>query len=72
LYLAIRGGIDRVVTSAPLTLWRKSFEINLDLDSVSGRAEGFNLESIRELKSIIEGLDKETKKILSSNARNHL
>jgi len=51
---------------------RKSLEIILDLDSVSGRAKGFNLESIRELKSIIERLDKETKKLLFATARIHL
>lgn len=48
---------------------RKSLEIILDLDSISGRAQGFNLQSIRELKTIIDGLDPSTKHILFSNAR---
>ena len=57
---------ERLVTNRKR---RKSLQVILDLDSVSGRAKGFNLESIRELKSIIEGLGKETKEALFSTAR---
>jgi hypothetical protein len=48
---------------------RKSLEILLDLESISGRAKGFNLASIQELKSIVDHLDPKAKELLFSNAR---
>lgn len=48
---------------------RKSFEVLFNLDSISGRASGFGLEAIRELKGIIGGLDSQMKNILFTTAR---
>jgi hypothetical protein len=48
---------------------RKSLELLLDLDSISGRSLGFTAESIRILKRNIENMDNETKEILMRNAR---
>jgi len=48
---------------------RKSLELILDLDSISGRAKGFNLASIRELKTIMDNMGEDAKRILLSNAR---
>jgi hypothetical protein len=48
---------------------RKSLAALLDLDSISGRASGFNLGTIRELKATINKFDAATKKRLYDNAR---
>jgi hypothetical protein len=48
---------------------RKSLAALLDLDSISGRASGFNLETILELKATIDRFEPDTKKRLYDNAR---
>lgn len=48
---------------------RKSLELLLDLESIGGRARGFDEQSLRELKRIMDGLDEQTKEILLVNAR---
>jgi hypothetical protein len=48
---------------------RKSLTALLDLDSVSAKASGFNLETIQDLKTIVGGLDSKTKKRLFDAAR---
>jgi len=48
---------------------RKSLEALLDLDAVSGRASGFGIDAIQQLKTVVDGLDKKTKKRLFNAAR---
>ena len=48
---------------------RPSLKKLLDLDSLSGNAKGFNLQTIRELKTIVDRLDGIAKEILFKTAR---
>jgi hypothetical protein len=48
---------------------RKSLKTILDLDAISGRAQGFTIEGIRQLKKNMDALDKKTKDILFASAR---
>jgi hypothetical protein len=57
---------ERRVTTRPRS---KALELLLDLDSFRGRAIGFEREAIRELKTVLDNLDKSTKEILFTNAR---
>jgi hypothetical protein len=51
---------------------RKSLTAIIDLEAVSGKASGFTLEAIRELKSLIKGMSPQTKKRLFDAARINL
>ena len=48
---------------------RQSLTALIDLQSISGRARGFTREAIRGLKSTIDTLDEDAKKILFATAR---
>ncbi len=48
---------------------RKSLDALLDLDAISGRASGFGLEAIQELKITIDGMNPKTKQHLFDAAR---
>lgn len=48
---------------------RKTLELLLELDSIGGRAKGFDEMSLRELKRIMDDLNEETKEVLMLNAR---
>jgi hypothetical protein len=58
--------VERRATKRPRS---KALELLLDLDSFRGRAIGFEREAIRELKTVVDGLDESTKKTLFKNAR---
>jgi hypothetical protein len=47
----------------------KALELLLDLDSFRGRAIGFERQALRELRAVVDALDKGTKKTLFKNAR---
>lgn len=48
---------------------RKSLTALLDLDAVSGKASGFTLEAVRELRTIVNGMSPEARKRLFDAAR---
>jgi hypothetical protein len=48
---------------------RGSLAAIIDLDAVSGRSKGFTQQGIREMKSIVDGLGEDAKKILFAAAR---
>jgi hypothetical protein len=48
---------------------RKSLKAILDLDAISGRASGLDRDGIRDMKTIIDGLDEKTRNILFHTAR---
>jgi len=57
---------ERRTTKRPRS---KALELLLDLDSFRGRAIGFEREALRELRTVVDGLDESTKKTLFKNAR---
>jgi hypothetical protein len=48
---------------------RESLAALIDLDAVSGRSKGFTLDGIRKMRSIVEELGTDAKKILLAAAR---
>jgi hypothetical protein len=60
-YENFKEGMRRVV-GAPARR-RKSLEMFLDLDSISGRSEGLTLQGIRKLKQILYGMDDKTRRL---------
>lgn len=57
---------ERRTTKRPRS---KALELLLDLDSFRGRAIGFEREALRELRTVVDGLDESTRKTLFTNAR---
>lgn len=70
-YENFKEGMQRYYPNPKVKGRRKSLSALLDLDSISGRAQSFGIESIRELKAYLNGIDGLTRRRLFDAARIH-